>query len=696
MNAAQTYANKLAQDLTKITMKEFFKQIHHRFYNDVDISFMEYFLKLTHQGEQFVVHHSKLREYGVMTSIESSKVKTKLDKLELKENKDYILLAYMCEQDRQNGILHEKEDFLLGHMSEQDRKHGGSNKKEYYITPKSFKKCLMRAKRHGDQPIDPVIYCDYYLLLEDVYKLYTDYEREYADKLLTIKDDKIDELKQMLQNNSDKLDTVNTKLDTTNAQLSIANAELSAANAKLNVLNNIGTKHYHLSRSMIRNLDHQQLTSDKLMNLTSDAVNELNRMNEYVHSIHNRMEAKHASQSKNVKSQGRIWLRKCNDDNSVDLIFRVGKKSYLDKIVSKITSIDAKWEPVFEFKYVESGMNYKMNIKDVITKRFKQIVKTLNEKRAKALETYPKRLEQYEASKTELDHLLLTIEEKQAEVTSMQLKMEFIESESQALFTQHSSWYKSPMKYIKVYNKEEATRYSNAVETLRQEIEDHNTSSSDTRDIDEEISSIPAANVISTKYEWYELKNLTTAPKKVDYRSPIAKELKSKIRATEKSVEGMKQSVIDLRQTIEETENAKVPPSRMQKILNRIYAMNGPHSISEFLVATKLTIDSNSNINLQAVESDSDVSESDSEIRFSGYKLIQKREMNLEEFKNLIDEFEETQDLPEVETDIADVDNIQDRVQYLNEEKSEIEDEAIELVETISQVNQITADTIEL
>jgi hypothetical protein len=50
---------------------------------------LEYFLELTtHEGE-FVVHHEKLVEYGIMTSGRSSAVKTKLDALELVENEDY-------------------------------------------------------------------------------------------------------------------------------------------------------------------------------------------------------------------------------------------------------------------------------------------------------------------------------------------------------------------------------------------------------------------------------------------------------------------------------------------------------------------------------------------------------------------------------------------------------------------------------
>ena len=47
MNASKTYATQLANDLTKITMTDFFKNIHSQFYPDQDITFMEYFLELT-------------------------------------------------------------------------------------------------------------------------------------------------------------------------------------------------------------------------------------------------------------------------------------------------------------------------------------------------------------------------------------------------------------------------------------------------------------------------------------------------------------------------------------------------------------------------------------------------------------------------------------------------------------------------
>jgi hypothetical protein len=67
------------------------------------------------------------------------------------------------------------------------------------LTPEAFKKCLMRAQRRLNQPIDPVVYCDYYLLLEKVFRQFTLYEKLYKDKLLTMKDDNIALLRNEVQ-----------------------------------------------------------------------------------------------------------------------------------------------------------------------------------------------------------------------------------------------------------------------------------------------------------------------------------------------------------------------------------------------------------------------------------------------------------------------------------------------------------------
>ncbi len=185
MLAIKNFTAKLASDLTKISMNDFFKLIHAQFYPDQNIEFMDYFLELVEHEDEFYVPHAKLIEYGIMTcTTDSSKVRAKLETLNL-----------------ENEV-----DFRLADVREPVKQGGFSTKKVYYLTPEAFKKCLMRAQRRKNQPVDPVIYCNYYLLLEKAYKFYTDYERQYADKIISIKDDKIDTL--IKQNNV--LITMNT------------------------------------------------------------------------------------------------------------------------------------------------------------------------------------------------------------------------------------------------------------------------------------------------------------------------------------------------------------------------------------------------------------------------------------------------------------------------------------------------------
>ena len=146
---------------------------------------MEYFLELTQYEGECVVEHTKLIEYGIMTSEQSSDIKKKIDLLGLELEVDY----------------------LLRHVSEQ-LESGTKHSKLYTFTPEAFKKMLMRAQRRSNQRVDPVIYIDYYLLLEKVFKLYTDYERAYLNKLLSIKDEKIDKQSYKIDEQSNKIDTL--------------------------------------------------------------------------------------------------------------------------------------------------------------------------------------------------------------------------------------------------------------------------------------------------------------------------------------------------------------------------------------------------------------------------------------------------------------------------------------------------------
>ena len=62
----------------------------------------------------------------------------------------------------------------------------------------------------GSAPWKPtnrsVIYAKYYILLEKVFKLFTDYEKAYLSKLNSMKDDKIDKLQSTVDEQTSRID----------------------------------------------------------------------------------------------------------------------------------------------------------------------------------------------------------------------------------------------------------------------------------------------------------------------------------------------------------------------------------------------------------------------------------------------------------------------------------------------------------
>jgi hypothetical protein len=158
---------------------------------------MEYFLKLTENEGEFIVHHEKLVEYGVMSSKRSSDVKVKLDALELVED----------------------EEYQLRDVSQLRPQGGYSSKKIYMLTPESFKKCLMRAQRRPNQTVDPVVYCNYYLLLEKTYKLYTDYEKQLLNNQLEQNQQQLEQKDQVIEEKDQQLDEAKSKLRSETSKL---------------------------------------------------------------------------------------------------------------------------------------------------------------------------------------------------------------------------------------------------------------------------------------------------------------------------------------------------------------------------------------------------------------------------------------------------------------------------------------------
>lgn len=185
-----TYIATIALKDAKTSMTEFFTEMRNSFYPDQDISFMEYFMSICDKEEEFIVHHDKLREYGIMSSMQSCNIKNRLITLKLVEGQDYQLIKVY-----------------------ELRNQGGSSEKHiYHLTPRAFKKCLMRAGKHKAQEIDVIRYADYYLLLEVISKYYFDYEKEYMRvqeaRKLAMKDDKIEQLMAKLEVIESKSDVI--------------------------------------------------------------------------------------------------------------------------------------------------------------------------------------------------------------------------------------------------------------------------------------------------------------------------------------------------------------------------------------------------------------------------------------------------------------------------------------------------------
>ena len=127
-----------------------------------------------------------------LTSGRSSAVKVKLDALGLVENEDYHLQDVL-QVVRPQG--------------------GGTSKNVYMLTPEAFKKCLMRAQRRPKQKVDPVIYCDYYLLLEKTYKLYTDYQLKQQSHQLEQKDQELEHQAHQIEHQAQTIEQTSQKLE---------------------------------------------------------------------------------------------------------------------------------------------------------------------------------------------------------------------------------------------------------------------------------------------------------------------------------------------------------------------------------------------------------------------------------------------------------------------------------------------------
>ena len=181
MSSIIQYNSKLINDMININLIEYFKEVCGLFYKDINVIFMEYFLEICDKDDEFIINHSKLKKYKIITSCKSNDIKECLYKLDLSENIDFIVNNVTYTQEISNGI---------------------KNTKEYLLTPYAFKLCLIRSK-------NTKVYANYYLILEKIFKYYNFYKIEYNKNMTYIKEIELIKLMKKNKKKTKKIEQLN-------------------------------------------------------------------------------------------------------------------------------------------------------------------------------------------------------------------------------------------------------------------------------------------------------------------------------------------------------------------------------------------------------------------------------------------------------------------------------------------------------
>lgn len=166
-NTISEFNKYLSDKLRKVNLNEYFSLIQSQFYSNLDISFMDYFLELITKKDEICIAHQKLIEYGIIKTKNSNDIKDCILKFNAIENIDFECLTTDRSAVKRVG-----------------RGGANGNKKEYKLTPKLFKLCLMRSIKENK-------YANYYLLLEECFYYYQEYQIMYQKVLLSGKDEEI-------------------------------------------------------------------------------------------------------------------------------------------------------------------------------------------------------------------------------------------------------------------------------------------------------------------------------------------------------------------------------------------------------------------------------------------------------------------------------------------------------------------------
>ena len=144
----QAFNEKLVMDNIDITILEYVKLLNSKFYN-LKIDFIDDFIDMIDNKDDFIIHHKMLEKYGVITVRDTYCVKRILDQYEFEESIDYLVRPPPDLGDRA----------------------------EYILKPETFKMLLMRSRNTRK-------YAEYFILLEKSINYYNHYEKLKLQKKL--------------------------------------------------------------------------------------------------------------------------------------------------------------------------------------------------------------------------------------------------------------------------------------------------------------------------------------------------------------------------------------------------------------------------------------------------------------------------------------------------------------------------------
>ncbi len=199
----------LVNNLNNLQFKEYFDFAKSSCFNDIDLDFMEELMQIARSKYLYVIDHTELQRFGVLTNIKTSHAVLK------------CLNSYFIKPDR---------DYIVHKSSSKRKQGGGLAKNEYFLTQAAFKKLLMRAENCEQ-------YADYYVLLEMVISFYNEYRIMYTERLLQDRENNITNLNRRIEEllalghrtneNVERLETVVIEVKESNVRLETQNTELT-------------------------------------------------------------------------------------------------------------------------------------------------------------------------------------------------------------------------------------------------------------------------------------------------------------------------------------------------------------------------------------------------------------------------------------------------------------------------------------